>query len=315
MPRGPAVVILAAAGCQNGGMDLLIGTRNGLYRLGEAAPLYLAGSRIQAIAPDDGSYWVVHGDGDVSHLDASGSVQLRLHSDRRLNCVLAADDGVLLGAAEATLLALGPDGNAGRDEAFDATPGRSTWHTPWGGPPDVRSMARTADGAVLVNVHVGGVVRRRPGEAWNPSMEVNADAHEVAAHPTDGSVAAAATAIGLATTSDGADTWSFHTEGLTATYSRAVAVSEDRLFFSVADSHAGRNSKLYRAGLDGSNIEHCTVGLPEPFTSHINTGCLVARGKLVVAGDPDGTIYASEDAGDTWESVGRVGAAVTCLTL
>ena len=43
-------------------------------------------------------------------------------------------------------------------DAFDHASGRETWHTPWGGPPDTRSMANWED-ELYVNVHVGGILR------------------------------------------------------------------------------------------------------------------------------------------------------------
>ena len=41
-----------------------------------------------------------------------------------------------------------------RVEPFERMEGREAWHTPWGGPPDVRSITEDFD-AVYANVHVG----------------------------------------------------------------------------------------------------------------------------------------------------------------
>ena len=56
------------------------------------------------------------------------------------------------------------------------TEGRDRWYTPWGGPPDTRSMT-SADGKVYANVHVGGVVRSADaGRTWQPTaLDIDAD--------------------------------------------------------------------------------------------------------------------------------------------
>src|SRR3989304_1817300 len=63
--------------------------------------------------------------------------------------------------------------------AFDRGEGRDSWYTPWGCPPDVRSISED-DEAVYVNVHVGGIVRSRDrGASWQPTIDIDADVHRV----------------------------------------------------------------------------------------------------------------------------------------
>ena len=85
---------------------------------------------------------------------------------------------------------------------FDAVPGRDAWH-PVGSPLEVRSLTATADGAALLaNVHVGGIVRSDDGgRSWQPTIDVDADVHEVRAHPSNGEVVMAAAAVGLCVSS------------------------------------------------------------------------------------------------------------------
>ena len=73
--------------------------------------------------------------------------------------------------------------------SFREAPTQPDWHTPWGGPPDVFSMA--SDGTDLyVSVHVGGILRSADGAAWTPTIDLHDDVHQVAVGP-DGAVWAA----------------------------------------------------------------------------------------------------------------------------
>ncbi|MGH9164973.1 MAG: WD40/YVTN/BNR-like repeat-containing protein, partial [Acidimicrobiales bacterium] len=77
----------------------------------------------------------------------------------RITCLAEMGDGrVLAGTAEAHLYRL-DDGHVERLLSFDDAETRDDWYTPWGGPPAVRSVAVTAEGTLLANVHVGGILR------------------------------------------------------------------------------------------------------------------------------------------------------------
>ena len=53
--------------------------------------------------------------------------------------------------------------------SFEALACRPQWHTPWGGPPALRSLARTGDGWVYADVHVGSIMRSPDGGvSWEP---------------------------------------------------------------------------------------------------------------------------------------------------
>jgi hypothetical protein len=76
-------------------------------------------------------------------------------------------------------------------------------------------MAGDVDGTVYLNVHVGGILRYRDDDpVWRDTMDIDADVHEVIAHPDMPGTALAATARGVAISRDGADSWTFHTDGL-----------------------------------------------------------------------------------------------------
>lgn len=67
------------------------------------------------------------------------------------------------------------------NEAFDGLEVRDKWFTPWGGRPAVRSMAKTCDGWVYADIHVGSIMRSKDrGDTWEPvTPELHRDVHEV----------------------------------------------------------------------------------------------------------------------------------------
>lgn len=285
---------------------ILVGTTDGLWSLPDRKQRF-PGERIDAAV--DG--WVLSDGIRLRH----GTSQIEPALPHRINWLLPGANEVLLGTAAAGLYHLDPaTGRAARDRRFDHAPGRGDWYTPWGGPPDVRSLDRGPDGTVYVNVHVGGVVRSSPDSpTWRDTMDIDADAHQVIAHPHRSGVALAATAQGLAVTHDGADSWDFRTEGLHGEYCRAVAVDGDRVLVSVANSFAGERAAVYRTDLAGSEFERCQTGLPRWFSTNVNTGCLAARGGVAVIGDENGTVYVSEDFGEHWEVAAEGLHEVTCV--
>ncbi len=108
--------------------------------------------------------------------------------------------------------------------------GRETWHAVGSAEPYVRSLTATADdGALLANVHVGGIPRSGNGGAsWKPTIDPDADVHQVRAHPDDPRLVLAPAAVGLAVSRDAGTSWEVVTDGLHATYLRAVAFTSGR---------------------------------------------------------------------------------------
>jgi hypothetical protein len=234
----------------------------------------------------------------------------------RANCVLATASAVWIGTAEAHLMRL-VNGEPERVESFDRMEGRDDWFTPWGGPPDTRSLAAGPTGVLYANVHVGGVARSTDqGRTWHPTMDIEVDCHQVLAHPEDASVVLAATGVGLGISTDGGTTWTFEDAGLHATYQRAVAVSGDRALVSTSRSERGQQSAVYRFTLGHrARFVKCEQGLPKWFVDNIDTGCLVARGQFAALGTPDGSVFMSSNLGETW-SLAREGLPkIRCLAV
>ena len=217
--------------------------------------------------------------------------------DWSLNCVLdRGDEPPLVGAAEAHLLEFDGDRLVPVD-GFEHAEGRDQWYTPWGGPPDVRSLAIDEQGGVFVNVHVGGILRSLDGGAtWADTIDKDVDVHRVLVH--DGVVLVACGDGGLAVSHDRGDTWTFHTDGLHGTYCRAVAVAGDTLLVSASTGPFTKEGAVYRRPLadDRAPFERCT----DLFPFNIDTFQLVGDGPNVALGTEDGQVHRSGDEGRTW---------------
>ena len=290
---------------------ILVGTVKGLHRLGDSEEVELEGREVTSLT--DG--WVLLDGQSIMRSDGDGWQEVASLESRRATCLGPTPHGVLVGTSEAHLLHLS-GGDLERVDAFEDVDGRDEWYTPWGGPPDVRSLAHDAAGALYVNVHVGGIVRSRDGgRSWQPTIDIHHDVHQVLTHPDRAGLVFAAAAVGLARSDDGGDTWTVEREGLHATYSRAVAVVGDSVLLSASTGPGGRQSAIYRRPLDGGSFERCRGGLPEWFSSNVDTGCLAADGAIAVFGTRDGMVYLSEDSGRTWEVAAAGLPEVTCVSL
>lgn len=297
-------------------MVVLAGTEEGLVDVGGGGVVRLAGHDVSAA--QDG--WALVGRRAVVRLApaaAGGGHGGPAPGWVRPTCLAAAPDdptgAALVGTTGAHLLRVGEAWE--RVEAFERAEGRPGWYTPWGGPPDVRSLSTSPGGTVLVNVHVGGILRSADGGAsWAPTIDIDADVHQVVA--LDGR-AVAACAEGLATSDDDGATWSLHADGLHATYARSVAVAGRTVLTGVSTGPDGRQAAVYRRPLaGGAPLQRCRDGLPEDLGGNVDT--------FRLAGAPDGTaafatadgrVFVSHDEGATWEQAGERLPGVRCLVI
>lgn len=286
-------------------MSLLIGTATGLLRLGEPEPLF-GGTRVNHVARAEDGWWAVDGKARV-HND--GAVVATMPEGITPLCIQPTRETIWIGANQARLFGF-EDGVVAEDEFFADAPGRDTWYTPWGAPADVRSMTLDADHTLYVNVHVGGVLRY-DNTGVIPTLEVGADAHQVAAHPTRQGAVFAATAYGLAQTTNGHD-YQTRSSGLHASYCRAVAVSEDMVIVSASTGPSTTRGRLYRTGLWEGDFEPLGSGLPDWFDDNVDSHCVLATDGDLYVGFGD-TIWQSDDAGDTWQEIAGQLPRITCL--
>ena len=283
---------------------ILVATRDGLHTLdedGQPGGVDHAGRSVTALGRAGTEYWAVV---DASELWRAAGADWSHVSDLdalRATCVAGIGADVFVGSSEARLFRLAGD-QLEPVLAFDHAEGRETWHTPWGGPPDTRSMANWNDD-IFVNVHVGGILRSDDGGAtWTPTIEVDADVHHVT---TAAGTVLAACAGGLAVSTDRGVTWAYRTDGLEARYSRAVAVCGGTVLLSTSNGPRGGRAAVYRGRLAGGTFERCRDGLPEWFDDNIDTYRLEALpdGALAVFGTSDGRAYGSTDEGATWSEL------------
>lgn len=294
---------------------ILVGTEDGLFEVGEGRTQF-PGRQVTAL--EAGGRWVILDGTEVWRSSAAGSwEQAATLSGFEGTCLVAADGAVLVGTIGAHLLRL----EGGRLEpvrSFDEAEGRDKWYTPWGDPADTRSLARDDAGALFANVHVGGILRSAGGGAsWEPTViDIDSDVHQVIAWPGRARWVLAATAVGLARSEDGGASWRFDTEGLHATYLRAVAVAGETVLVSASTGPSGRRSAVYRcvAGESGP-FERCREGLPEWFSDNIDSYCLDAAGSAVAFGTSDGRVFLSTDEGRSWEEAAAGLPPVGCLVV
>jgi hypothetical protein len=289
---------------------IVAGTSAGIHLLEEDRTVDLGGP-VRALRVD-GRLWAVAGDHSVVWSD-DGTAWEPVASvpDFSVRCVLPAGDEALAGTSEAHLYRV-RSGGADRIDSFDSVEGREGWYTPWGGPPDTRSLAAARDGTVYANVHVGGIPKTTDGgRTWDPTIDVDADVHQVI---TQDDLVLAACAPGLAVSSDGGVTWRIDAEGLHGRYCRAVAVAGDTLLVSASTGPFTKQAAVYRRPLrsDGA-FEKCGGGLPDWFGSNIDSHCLAAEGETVALGTDDGDVWLSRDQGDTWELAAKGLTGISCL--
>jgi hypothetical protein len=288
---------------------ILLATPDGIHTLDEGGlpgPVHHAGRAVTTLAPQRNDVWAIVEGSELWHTtDMDRWAHVAGTGDYGGVCVAATGDDVFVGSSQARLFRVG-----GQDlepvVSFDRADGRDSWYTPWGGPPDTRSISEW-DEAIYVNVHVGGILRTEDrGETWTPTIDIDADVHQVT---TAEGLVLAACAGGLAVSSDRGRSWTIRSEGLAAPYSRAVAVCGDAVLVSASKGPRGGQSAVYRGDLrgtsDGGDLERCRTGLPEWFDDNVDSYCLDALpdGSFVAFGTWDGRVFASDDTGVNWREL------------
>jgi hypothetical protein len=292
---------------------IVVGTADGLVELaldGREIRRALPGYQVSAVSRD----WVI-ADGRVVSL--RGGQPFELPAGLIARCVLAGSGGrALVGTSKAHLLQVGNPGGPVADGAFEDIPGRDRWSTPWGGPPDVRSIAAGPDGPI-VGVHVGGVWRPE-GDRWVEAVPVEADDHQVVA---SGKSVVVAAGVGVGQSDDGGRTWDWRDDGLHGSYCRAAALAEGWVIVSASSGPGAKRSALYRRPLDapGRPFTPCgdggTDGMPQGFAHQIDTFELAAAGNVAALGTPAGELFASQDSGATWVRIADTLPGVRCVAL
>ena len=296
------------------GNRVLVGTADGLHELSGEARIALQGHGVDCIARDKSEWWAIADGREVWRSRADGEwSRVAGLEDLQANCVLPSPAGLFVGTSEANLYALRGDALE-PVRSFDEVAGRDSWFTPWGGPPDVRSMSADPAGAVYANVHVGGIARSVDGgTSWQPTVDIHSDVHQVL-FEAGASLVLAASARGLGLSADGGESWRFDGDGLHGNYLRAVAVSGGTLLVSASTGPFTNRAAVYGRplGSDGP-FERCSQSLSDWFPSNIDTHCLAAAGSSAAFGTSEGSVFLSSDEGETWTLAAEGLPQVRCV--
>jgi hypothetical protein len=287
---------------------ILVGTERGVHHFdlgGSPGPIDHRESGVTALARSDSEFWAILEDREMWRTAGGEWIHAATLDRFDGDCIAVTDvAGVLVRVTEKN--------GAEPLVSFDQVEGRDEWYTPWGGPPDARSISEDRE-AVFVNVHVGGIVKSTDGGAtWTPTIDIHADVHKVWAGW--GRVFAAC-ARGLAASEDGGATWTMRSEGLHSKYCRGVAVCGETVLISASNGPRGGRAALYRGSLNGGRLERCRGGHPDWLDGNIDSYWLDAAPDLGVAafGAQDGRVFVSADEGSSWEQVASELPGVTSV--
>ncbi|MBL7140040.1 MAG: hypothetical protein ISS74_03945 [Planctomycetes bacterium] len=229
---------------------------------------------------------------------------------------------VLLGTEPPHVYRLTVERGAERCGVFDALHVRSGWHTPWGGPPAVRSLAGTPDGTVYADIHVGSImVSADRGTTWAPvTPDLNEDVHQVATCPAAPDRVYANTARAVHVSDDRGKTWQDRGGKLGRRYGRAIAVHPARpavLLASTSDGPHGDNvhGGLFGTTNAGKTWSQVTDGFPAATRENIDT--------FHVAVTADGTgwasvgeaLYTGQAASGPWRKAWEAPDAIRMLSV
>lgn len=285
---------------------IIVATDDGLRTFdagGVDGGVELQGHAVGALLADGPERWAVVDRSDVFHRpnEDEGWSPLAAVDKLHIDC-LSFTDRLLFGTSSARLFSM-VGGQATPLDGFDRAEGRGDWYTPWGGPPDTRSISEWGPD-VYVNVHVGGILRTSDaGASWTPTIDIDADVHRVA---TAEGLVLAACAEGLAVSEDRGATWRVRRDGLAAPYMRGVTVCGDAVLVSASAGPRGGRAAVYRGALHGNGgFERCTAGLPDWFEDNIDSLWLDSPpdGSFAAFGTGDGRVFGSSDGGATWDEV------------
>jgi hypothetical protein len=286
---------------------------DGLFTFtGETSRHEFAGRQVRSLAPiGHGEVLAIVDDRSLYRRTQRGEWSTIATSELQLSCAVAVGETIYVGTDDARILRVSGTSEMCELEGFNSVPGRDAWYAggalidgQFVGPPlGVRSITTTSNGDVLLaNVHIGGIPRSvNGGRAWQPTIDIGNDVHQVVAHPIDPNIVLAAAATGLCISRDAGATWVVEAEGLHGLHCTAVTFAGSDILVSAATQHFAAEGAVYRRPIDGLGpLMPVGAGLPRWLDRIVDTGCLHARGSTVAVADAGGNLYVSTNAGESW---------------
>ena len=212
---------------------MFIATYNAIYAVGDdgnGEPTLVYEGTLGGMAPHGAMVSLSGGKTVVSALSDGTLLVLSENDEKRIPTGIADPIASLLIVREDPLTLLigtdegayvyrlvGEEGPAARVVAFDELECRKEWYTPWGGPPAVRTFAKTQDGFCYADIHVGSIMRSNDeGISWEPvTPELHKDVHQVATCPADDNRVYANTQNGVYVSTDRGHSWENRIERVT----------------------------------------------------------------------------------------------------
>ena len=302
---------------------MLIATSRTAYALseGHAAPAQIFEGTVAAIAKGRDLRVIALKNGDLYIRTQARAQTVATGIERDIECLIILEEDplhLLIGTGDSRVYAC-KDGKTERVASFDRLAVRDKWYTPWGGPPDVRSFAKTTDGWVYADIHVGSIMRSPDkGETWEPvTPDLHDDVHQVATSPQAADRVYANTARAVYLSDDRGRSWSHRAEGFPYLYGRAIAVHPDDpdcLLATVSKGpHGDVAGQLYRSDDAGRTWEHVTAGFPETVSHNIDTFHLAFSPCGHAWAAVDNALYTSHDRGNYWESAWHAPAKIRMI--
>lgn len=213
---------------------------------------------------------------------------------------------ILIGTDEGAFVyrLVGEKGPAERVVTFDELECRKDWYTPWGGPPAVRTLAKTKDGFCYADIHVGSIMRSNDeGISWEPvTPDLNKDVHQVVTCPADDHKVYANTAHGVYVSGDKGKSWVNHLEGLPVRYGTAISVhpeDPDLMIAAVQNGPRGGGAWLCRSENGGETWTELNDQFNET-TDRISTGSITFSSEGTAWAVIGKTLYKGKERAAEW---------------